>query len=187
MGRKSMVSKDPKLATAIRAGAERGLNAKQIADGMCAAGLKIGYMTVRKWLEANGFDASVRRNANRTRDAEPPAAHRTESETIAKLEADAEAVQAEGTVAEIRERYETARRLVTLAMADVQTALETKSTDAHPANRLQKLSNIEATYAKTLVAIEPKADLEVNRLEALGEAARQQLLERARAAAKGTP
>lgn len=189
MGRKSRIDHDPALERAIRALAERGCNGNQIVSSLGAGGVRIGYAAVRDWLSRNGFNALVRKNENRTRDAAPTphpdlnaTPRRSEAQTIAKLEADAAEATESSTLEEIRERHRQIRELVSMALEDVRHALQTKSTEPHPAMRLQKLSAIETTYAKTIVAIEPKSDLEANRLEALGEAARQTLLERARAA-----
>lgn len=192
MGRKSRFAQDPALERAVRACAERGMNPNQIVASLGAGGITIGYEAVRNWMTRAGFGSSIRKNENRTRDDAPadPTPHRTADETIAHVAAAATEAIEGGTVSEVRERYSQIRELVTMALEDVRASLAAKSVEPGPTLRLQRIQQIENQLAKTLVAIEPKADLEVARLESLGETARQALIERARAALatpKGTP
>lgn len=179
-GRPNRIDSEPELLRLCESLAARGANANQIALAVRRTGTPINYRTCQGWLDRRNGGV---RPAPRAASVAPPApAHRTESESIERLAADVDRACASDTVEGVRDRARQVRELVDMALADVKAGFVAGMNDPGPTNRLKHLQLIERQIAVTLVQIEPKADLEVQRLETLGESSRQSLLERARAA-----
>lgn len=159
MARPSAIT--PAVAALIEANREPGLSPRMLTARVQAAGVQVSEATIRRYLKRGGAPKPKPARATAPAAPEAAAAEAIESDDLGRLVAVRDAIDA--------------------ALASWRSTL---GVDGASVRAYAALARLHADVTARLVELRPRPEVEAERLEALGVAARAALLERAREASR---